>query len=366
MILYFIMIKNTPIIDFISFLPMPALIVDSNGFIVNANIIYREKFKFNRISNSNKIKLQTFFSFDIENILIRLFTGDSSVSTYDYKLNDLDDNEIIADLHFNKIEEKLVLLIIDEKDNFKTYMTQSSKTLSDLFIRGFSDSLDRNISSPITNLLAAIELLKDKISIKNDQDDKLIGLLEAETSKIKNYINKTLNFHNDTNQKEEKINIHECLVEAIETLDRKYFNTYRLTKDFDPSIPNINFNRSHIIRCFENLLFNACESKKNNFITVTTRINHNIYVRSSDLQKVLKLPIHIKISDEGNGIDENFEKFIFYPFVSTRADADGLGLAYVNTTIAKNGGFIKLEKEKNITTFNIFLPLKNKKEISNS
>ena len=39
------MIKNTPIIDFISFLPMPALIIDSNGFIVNANIIYREKFK---------------------------------------------------------------------------------------------------------------------------------------------------------------------------------------------------------------------------------------------------------------------------------------------------------------------------------
>ena len=70
------MIKNTPIIDFISFLPMPALIIDSNGFIVNANLIYREKFKFNRISNSNKIKLQTFFSFDIENILIRLFTGD--------------------------------------------------------------------------------------------------------------------------------------------------------------------------------------------------------------------------------------------------------------------------------------------------
>ena len=100
--------------------------------------------------------------------------------------------------------------------------------------------------------------------------------------------------------------------------------------------------------------------------SLQSRINHNIYVRSSDLQKVLKLPIHIKISDEGNGIDENFEKFIFYPFVSTRADADGLGLAYVNTTIAKNGGFIKLEKEKNITTFNIFLPLKNKKEISNS
>ena len=116
-----------------------------------------------------------------------------------------------------------------------------------------------------------------------------------------------------------------------------------------------------IIKCFESLLLNACESKKNNIITIATRINHNIYVRSDDLQKVLKLPIHIKISDEGNGIDENIEKFIFYPFVGTKENSDGLGLAYVNTIISKNGGFIKLEKEKDITAFNIFLPLKNER-----
>ena len=108
-------------------------------------------------------------------------------------------------------------------------------------------------------------------------------------------------------------------------------------------------------------MFNACESKRNNTITIATRINHNIYIRSDDLQKVLKLPIHIKISDEGNGIDENIEKFIFYPFVGSKEGADGLGLAYINTIISKNGGFIKLEKEKDITVFNIFLPLKNER-----
>ena len=74
----------------------------------------------------------------------------------------------------------------------------------------------------------------------------------------------------------------------------------------------------------------------------------------------MKLPIHIKISDEGRGIDESIEKFIFYPFVGTKESSDGLGLAYVNNIISKNGGFIKLEKEKDITAFNIFLPLKVK------
>ena len=55
------MAKNTVINDFISLLPMPALLIDNNGYIVNANLIYKEKFKFNRISNQNKVRLQTFF-----------------------------------------------------------------------------------------------------------------------------------------------------------------------------------------------------------------------------------------------------------------------------------------------------------------
>ena len=360
------MIKNKAIDDFISYLPMPALIINADGFIVNANLVYKEKFKLNRISNLNKVKIQTFFTFDIENIIKRLFLGDNSVSTYDYKLNDLDDNEVLADLHFSKVTESLVLLIIQEKDNFKTYMTQTSKTLSDLFIRGFSESLDRNVSSPTTNILAGIELLKEKLKLSDETDLKIINLLEEEISKIKNYVNKTLSFHIDHNTKVEKINIHECLIEAIETLDRKYFNKYKVLKDFDPSIPKIFFNRNNMIKCFENLLFNACESKSNNSITVKTRINHDIYMRSSDLQKVLKLPIHIKISDEGTGIDESIEKFIFYPFVGTKENSDGLGLAFTNTIISKNGGFIKLEKEKNITTFNIFFPLKNEGSVENS
>lgn len=359
MIFYFIMVKNTVINDFISFLPMPALLIDDNGFIINANLIYKDKFKFNRISSKNKIRLQTFFTFDIQTILQRLFAGDNSISTYDYKLKDFDDNEIIADLHFNKVDESMVLLIIQEKDNFKTYMTQTSKILSDLFISGFSDSLDRNISTPVTNVLGAIELLKDKLKVNEDKDDRLINLLEAEMSKIKNYVHKTLNFHQDESYKKEVCNIHECLIEAIESINKKYFNAYKIIKDFDPSIPKINFNGRQLSKCFENLLLNSCESKKNNIISITTRINHDIYVRSNDLQKVLKLPINIKISDEGNGIAEDIEEFIFYPFVGSKDKSDGLGLAYVNTVISKNGGFIKLEKEKGSVAFNIYLPLNN-------
>ena len=42
-VFYLIMNKNTAINDVISFLPMPALIIDNKGYIVNANLVYKEK-----------------------------------------------------------------------------------------------------------------------------------------------------------------------------------------------------------------------------------------------------------------------------------------------------------------------------------
>ena len=57
---------------------MPALLIDNNGYIVNANLIYKENL--NLIEFQIKIKLvANFFTFDIENILNRLFLGDGSV-----------------------------------------------------------------------------------------------------------------------------------------------------------------------------------------------------------------------------------------------------------------------------------------------
>ena len=71
-------------------------------------------------------------------------------------------------MHFNKVEEKSGIANYSKKKIIlkKTYMTQTSKILSDLFISGFSQSLDRNISSPITNILGAIDLLKERTNVK--------------------------------------------------------------------------------------------------------------------------------------------------------------------------------------------------------
>ena len=163
----------------------------------------------------------------------------------------------------------------------------------------------------------------------------------------------------------EKANIHECINSALKQLDNRNFKEISVKKFFDPSIPEILFNKEQLIECIFNILLNATEINKNCNINIYTKIKHDIFIRSEELQKVLKLPIHIKIIDDGPGVDEEIEKFMFYPFITKKPNSEGLGLTYVNLMVSKYGGYLKYEREKDKTSFNIYLPLIKDRRIIN-
>lgn len=341
--------------EFISLLPMAAIIMDKKGSIIYANHTFREKFKLSKLSKSNKIYLQNFLNFDITNIIDKLLLSATSVSTYDYKFIDLDENEITADLHFNTIQEKKILMTLQEKDNFKTYLTQASKKFSDTFMNSLSNNLGKNISAPITNIIGAIDIIN--LDKNNNINNELLNILYEESNKIKDYLTNINQFNVNMSLDIEKANIHQCLNEALENLTNKFLVKDIVLTNYDPSIPEVFFNKKHLIKCFNNILTNALECKRNNHIEIITRINHDIFIKSDELQKVLKLPVHIKIIDEGPGIEEDIEKFMFYPFITSKINSEGLGLTYVNSVVSKYGGFLKYERERNKSALNIFLPL---------
>ena len=273
--------------EFISLLPMAAIIMDKKGTIVFANHIFKDKFKLSKLSKSNKIYLQNFFNFDITNIFNKLLESDTSVSTYDYKFIDLDENEITADLHFNTIQEHKILMILQEKDNFKTYLTQASKTFSDTFMNSLSNNLGKNISSPITNIIGAIDIIN--LDKSTNMHNELINIILEESNKIKDYLININQFNVNMSLDIEKANIHQCLT---------------------------------------------------------------------------KLPIHIKIIDEGPGVEEDIEKFMFYPFITSKTSSEGLGLTYVNSVVSKYGGYFKYEREKGRSALNMVLPLVKNRSVN--
>ena len=341
----------------ISLLPMAAVVTDNKGVIEEANLVFKEKFNFNRISKKNRVKLQTFLNFDITNFLQRLSVNDMTISTYDYKFIDFNENEVFVDLHFKSISKNKILMTLDQKDTHKSYYTQSSKILTDMFMSGFIKSISRNISSPITNLLGAIELLM----VKNNSEeyDRLMRIISDEGNKIKNYLTMVNSFNSNITLENEFSNIHKCLNKSFDLIDKNLIKNIYVNKDFDPSIPKISYNESLLIKCFYNILINFYENKKCTEIKVITKINHNTFIKSEELQKVLKLPIHVKIIGNGESLDENIEKFMFYPFITSKVNSEGLGLTYVNSILSSFGGYLKYEKERNLSTFNLFFPINN-------
>ena len=341
----------------ISLLPMAAVVTDNKGVIEEANLVFKEKFNFNRISKKNRVKLQTFLNFDITNFLQRLSVNDMTISTYDYKFIDFNENEVFVDLHFKSISKNKILMTLDQKDTHKSYYTQSSKILTDMFMSGFIKSISRNISSPITNLLGAIELIKVKNN--SEERDRLMRIISDEGDKIKNYLTKVNSFNSNISLENEFSNIHKCLNKSFDLIDNNLIKNIYVNKDFDPSIPKISYNESLLIKCFYNILINFYENKKCTEIKVITKINHNTFIKSEELQKVLKLPIHVKIIGNGESLDENIEKFMFYPFITSKVNSEGLGLTYVNSILSSFGGYLKYEKERNLSTFNLFFPINN-------
>ncbi|MEL0113200.1 MAG: ATP-binding protein, partial [Rickettsiales bacterium] len=76
----------------------------------------------------------------------------------------------------------------------------------------------------------------------------------------------------------------------------------------------------------------------------------------------LDLPIMVTISDNGVGIPDDLQPNIFDPFVSTKVEGTGLGLALVAKRVDDHVGIIDLESGPSGTAFRILLPMSKSQE----
>src|SRR6185312_10723128 len=71
----------------------------------------------------------------------------------------------------------------------------------------------------------------------------------------------------------------------------------------------------------------------------------------------ISLPLEITIEDNGLGVPGEILPVLFDPFVTTKANGSGLGLALVAKIIGDHGGVIDCESRPGRTRFRILLPV---------
>ena len=219
--------------------------------------------------------------------------------------------------------------------------------------QAFSRGLAHEIKNPLSGIRGAAQLPSQKI--EDPKKKEFANIILKESDRLANIVNKV----SDTGFRLEQTyqNIH-TILEKIPAFIKNIENQkIQIVKDYDPSLPLIEVDNSLISQVFFNLATNSVEAfkKKNTSgkITIRSRVAYEVYINN----KKFKTACQIDFIDNGPGIPDDIIDSIFFPLVSSKEIASGLGLSIVKGIINQHGGSIDCSSDETGTTFTILLPI---------
>lgn len=212
--------------------------------------------------------------------------------------------------------------------------------------------LAHEIKNPLSGLRGAAQLLERELIA--DDLREYTRIIVAEADRLRSLVDRMLG--PNSRPRMSLGNIHEVLERARQLVNVDLPPGIELSTDYDPSIPELTFDRDMIFQAVLNIVQNAAHAVgESGEILLRTRItrNHTIGNQRHRLVAV------IQIVDNGPGVPEGMLDRIFYPMVSGRPDGTGLGLAISQSLITQHGGLIECQSRPGHTQFTILLPLGN-------
>lgn len=147
------------------------------------------------------------------------------------------------------------------------------------------------------------------------------------------------------------VNIHALLDQSVASVAAAVAPHVKVTRLFDPSLPNVMGDTDSLGRAFTNLIKNAAEACQNAAqpeITLSTRYHLAGGSRA----------LAVEIADNGPGITDAIAAQLFRPFVTTKQGGRGLGLAIALRSAEDHGGTLALtSRKRGATRFQLLLPI---------
>ena len=219
--------------------------------------------------------------------------------------------------------------------------------------QAFSRGLAHEIKNPLSGIRGAAQLLAQKI--EDPKKNKLANIILKESDRLAGIVNKV----SDNGFKLEQTfqNIH-TILEKIPAFVKNIENQrVQIVKDYDPSLPLIEIDNALISQVFFNLATNSIEAfKKNNSsgkITIRSRVAYEVFINN----KKYNTACQVEFIDNGPGIPDDIIDSVFFPLVSSKEIASGLGLSIVKGIINPHHGSIDCSSDDTGTTFTILLPI---------
>ena len=152
------------------------------------------------------------------------------------------------------------------------------------------------------------------------------------------------------------VNIHNVLEHVRGLVLAEFPNGPKVSRDYDPSIPELTADQNRLIQAFLNIVRNACTAAGTaGHIDLRTRVLRQFTIGSRRHRLVLR----VEVFDDGPGIPEELKDQIFFPMVSGHLGGTGLGLPIAQELINQHGGLIECESRPGETRFFVYLPLES-------
>jgi len=219
--------------------------------------------------------------------------------------------------------------------------------------------LAHEIKNPLAAIRGAAQLVARKLA---PGERALTGLITDEVDRIAQLIDRMQRLGRARAEPIEPLNLHAAIRRACETVDAAIGSAVPVREEFDPSLPPVLGNEGALVQVLINLIANAqdaCRDREGCEVVVRTRFVSGLVMNVMRLGRPVKLPIEVQVSDSGPGVDPALRDHIFEPFVSSKKNGQGLGLALVHKLVRDMDGRIGHERDEveGWTHFRVHLPM---------
>ncbi len=242
-----------------------------------------------------------------------------------------------------------VVVLLREKSVAARIGQPSTRATAMRSVTGMAETLAHEIKNPLSGIRGAAQLLQTNLG---PDDAPLAELIREEVDRIALLVDRMDIFSEHLPPEMAPVNIHEVLGHVCRVARAGFAADVKIIERYDPSLPMMYADRAQLIQAFLNLVKNASEATGGTGrITLTTAYRHDLQRVGPEGRTRPHLPLEVSVEDNGPGIPEDMIDTLFEPFVTSRADGTGLGLAVVAKIAADHGASIECRSNPGLTVF---------------